>query len=202
MPAIIRIGLIELEHREFGIVLRRDPLIAEIAVDFVDSLDAADQQALQIKFRSDSQIEIDVERVVMRDKRPRRCAAVQRLHHRSFDFQEAARYPVAAATSWMIFDRVTKTFRTSGFAIRSRYRCRYRVSTSSRPCHFSGSASMIFERKKISSTCTVSSPVFVRNRYPADADDVADIEQLVQFVIGLADRILLDVDLQLLAVLE
>ena len=42
-----RVGLVELEHRELGIVLRRDALVAEVAVDLVDPRHAADDEALQ-----------------------------------------------------------------------------------------------------------------------------------------------------------
>ena len=94
---VIRVGLIKLQHREFGIVVRRDPLIAEIAVDLVDALQAAHHQALQIQFRRDPQIQIDVERVVMRPERARRRAAVKRLEHGRLHFQKAVRLQVAAA---------------------------------------------------------------------------------------------------------
>ena len=94
---IVRVGLIELEHGELGIVLRRDAFVAEIAIDLVDALQAAHHQALQIQLRRDAQIQIDIERVVVRDERPRRRAAVEGLQHGRFHFQKAARLPVAGA---------------------------------------------------------------------------------------------------------
>ena len=103
-----------------GLCCVETPFVAEIAIDFVDALEAAHYQPLQVQLRRDSQIEIDIERVVMRDERTRRRAAVERLHHRRFDFDETALRPIAAAMSEMIFARVTKIFRDSGFAIRSR----------------------------------------------------------------------------------
>ena len=87
---VVGVGLIKLEHGELGVVPRRDALIAEVAVDLVHALQAADDQALQVQLRRDAQVQIDVERVVMRDEGPRRGAAVQRLHHGRFDFDEAA----------------------------------------------------------------------------------------------------------------
>ncbi len=44
--AVIAVGLIELEHRKFGILMRRDAFVAKIAIDFVDALDAADDAAV------------------------------------------------------------------------------------------------------------------------------------------------------------
>ena len=87
---VVGVGLVELEHREFGIVLRRDAFVAEVAVDFVDALEAADDQALEVELGRDAQVEVDVERVVMRDEGARRGAAVERLHHGRLDFDEAA----------------------------------------------------------------------------------------------------------------
>ena len=93
---VVAVGLVELEHRELGVVLRRDPLVPEVAVDLVDPLDAADRQPLQIQLRRDAQEQLHVERVVMRHERPRQRAAGDRLHHRRLDFEVAARVQEAA----------------------------------------------------------------------------------------------------------
>ena len=86
----IRIGLIPFEHREFGVVLIRQPLVAEVAVDFVDLLEAADDQPLQIKLGRDARVKVDVERFVVRDERARRRAGRQRRKHRRLDFDVAS----------------------------------------------------------------------------------------------------------------
>ena len=86
-----RVRLVELEHRELGIVLRRQPFVAEVAVDLEDALEAADHEPLQVELGRDAQVEIEVERVVVGDERPRRGAAGDRLHHRRLDLEEAAR---------------------------------------------------------------------------------------------------------------
>ena len=39
------VGLVELEHGELGVVLARQPLVAEVAADLVDPLEAAHHQA-------------------------------------------------------------------------------------------------------------------------------------------------------------
>jgi hypothetical protein len=40
--AVVRVGLVELQHRELGIVPGGQPLVAEVAVDLIDALEAAD----------------------------------------------------------------------------------------------------------------------------------------------------------------
>ena len=87
--AVLAVGLVELEHREFRIVLRGDPLVTEIAIDLVDPLEAADDQPLQVQLGRDPQEQRHVERVVMRDERPRERATGNRLHHRRLDFEVA-----------------------------------------------------------------------------------------------------------------
>ena len=68
----------------------RDPLVAEVAVDLVDPRDAADQEPLQEQLGRDAQIEVDVQRVVMRLERPRRGPPGDVVHHRRLDLEEAA----------------------------------------------------------------------------------------------------------------
>ena len=70
---IVGVRLIKLQHRELGIVLRRDALIAEVAIDLVDAIESADHQPLEIQLRRDAQEQIHVEGVVMR--RRKACAA-------------------------------------------------------------------------------------------------------------------------------
>ena len=89
--AVVRVGPVQLEHRELGVVPGRHALVAEIAIDLVDALEAADHQALEIQLRRDAQVHVHVERVVVRDERPRGRAAGDRLHHRRLDFDEIAR---------------------------------------------------------------------------------------------------------------
>ena len=96
--AIIGVGLVELQHRELGIVMRGEALVAEVAIDLVDALQPAHHQPLQVQLRRDAQVEIDIERVVVRDERPRRRAAVERLHHGRFHLDEAARFQLRGAT--------------------------------------------------------------------------------------------------------
>ena len=87
---IIRIGLIELQHGELGVVLGADAFVAEVAVDLVDAVEAADDQALEVQLRRDAQKEVHIEGVVVGGEGPRRRAAGDLLHHRRFDFEIAA----------------------------------------------------------------------------------------------------------------
>ena len=88
--AVIGVCLIKLEHRELGIVPRRNPLIPEVAINLVHAVEPANREPLQIQLRRNPQIKIDVQRVVMRHKRPCDRASRDGLHHRRFDFNETA----------------------------------------------------------------------------------------------------------------
>ena len=57
--------LVELHHRELGVVAGRDALVAEDAADLVDPLHAADDQPLEVQLQRDPQVQLQVERVVM-----------------------------------------------------------------------------------------------------------------------------------------
>jgi hypothetical protein len=84
-------GPVELEHGELGVVPGRDALVAEVAVDLVDLLQAADHQALEVQLGRHAQVEIQIERVVVGDERPGRRAAGDVVHHRRLDFEKTAR---------------------------------------------------------------------------------------------------------------
>ncbi len=87
---VVRVGLVELEHGELGVVFRADALVAKVAVDLVDAVEAADDQPLQVELRSDAQEEVEVERVVVRGEGLSGCAARDLVHHGGFDFEVAA----------------------------------------------------------------------------------------------------------------
>ncbi len=89
---VVLIRLVELEHGELGVVPRGDALVAKVAVDLEHFLQPADHQALQVELRRDAQEKLHIERVVMRNERPRRRAAGNGLHHRRLDFEVAARH--------------------------------------------------------------------------------------------------------------
>src|SRR6476469_347322 len=61
-PAIIRVRLVELQHRELRIVLRRDTFVAEIPVNLIHSLHSTHDESLEIEFRSDPKKQVKIER--------------------------------------------------------------------------------------------------------------------------------------------
>ena len=89
--AVVGVGLVALHHGELGVVLAVDALVAEVAVDLEDLLQAADQQPLQVEFGRDAQVEVHVQRVVVRLKGPGGRPAGDRLHHGRLHLDEAAR---------------------------------------------------------------------------------------------------------------
>ena len=68
---------------------RRDAFVAKIAVDLEHFLHAADHQPLEVELGRDAQIQVGIERVVMRNERARRSAARNRVHHRRLDLEVA-----------------------------------------------------------------------------------------------------------------
>ena len=88
--AIVRIGRVELKHRELGIVARRQTLVAEVTIDLEHPFNATHHQALEIQLWRDAQIQIHIEAVVVRDKGSCRSTAGHHLHHRCLDFEIAA----------------------------------------------------------------------------------------------------------------
>ena len=86
--AVVGVRLVPLEHRELGVVLERDALVAEVLADLVDPLEPADDQALEVELRRDAQVVVGVERVVVRHERLCECAAVARLEDGRLDLDE------------------------------------------------------------------------------------------------------------------
>ncbi len=80
--------MIHLQHRELRVVTARDSFVAENPTNFENAIEAAHEHALQPEFSCDAQEEVDIERVVMGDKRPRRRPARRVFQHRRFYFDE------------------------------------------------------------------------------------------------------------------
>ena len=95
--AVVRVGLVPLDHRELGVVLERHALVAEVLAELVDPLEAAHDQALEVQLGGDAQVERAVELVVMRRERARARAAVERLQDRRLDLDEARAVEIRAA---------------------------------------------------------------------------------------------------------
>ena len=69
--AVVGVGLVHLQRGELRVVPHVHPLVAEDAADFIHALHAAHNQALEVQFRRDAQVHVDVQRVVVGDERPR-----------------------------------------------------------------------------------------------------------------------------------
>ena len=164
---VVRVGLVGLEHRELGVVLVRDALVAEVLAELVDLLEAADDQPLQVELGRDPQVERAVERVVVGGERPRERAAVERLQHRRLDLQEAALVEEAAHRR----DQPACAARTARAPPRWRSgRARgggSAVSTSASPWYLSGGGRSDFASSVHASTRSDSSPRRVRNGAPS-----------------------------------
>lgn len=63
---IVCVGPVEFNHCELRIVPRTDPFVSVDAADFVDSLDTANHQSLEVQLQRDPQEQLHVESVVMR----------------------------------------------------------------------------------------------------------------------------------------
>lgn len=66
-----------------------DTFVTEVTVDFEYTLEATNHQTLEVQFRRDTQVHVEIQRIVMGDKRTRRRAAWDHLHHRRFNFHKA-----------------------------------------------------------------------------------------------------------------
>ena len=86
--AVVGVGLVELEHRELGVVPRREALVAEDPPDLEHLVEAADHEALEVELGRHAQVEVGVERVVVRDERARRGPAGDRVQQRRLHLDE------------------------------------------------------------------------------------------------------------------
>ena len=94
--AVVGVRLVPLEHRELGVVLVGDALVAEVLRELVHALEPADDEALEVELGGDAEVEVGVELVVVRHERARERAAVARLQHGRLDLDEALGVEVAA----------------------------------------------------------------------------------------------------------
>lgn len=95
-PVVIGIRLIQFQQREFGVVARVHTLVAEHAAQLVHLLKAADDQPLEMQLQRDAEVEVDVERIMMRDEGARIGAAGHVVQDRRFHLQKSALVEIAA----------------------------------------------------------------------------------------------------------
>lgn len=95
-----------------------DPFVTEVTVDLEDAFEAANHQTLEVQFRRDTQVHVQIQRVMMGDERTRGSAARDHLHHRGFYFHKAAaNHELTDARG--ICERTLKVLRDSSLEIRS-----------------------------------------------------------------------------------
>ncbi|CDL57796.1 FIG00640621: hypothetical protein [Klebsiella pneumoniae] len=87
---VIRISHVEFHHGELWVMTNGDPFVTEVTVDLEDAFEAANHQTLEVQFRRDTQVHVQIQRVMMGDERTRGSAARDHLHHRGFYFHKAA----------------------------------------------------------------------------------------------------------------
>ena len=80
---------IKLAHGEFGVMLGRGALVAKTPVDFKNLFKAADDQALEVEFRGDTQVKLHIQSVVVGCKGLGRGAARNGVKHGGFHFEKA-----------------------------------------------------------------------------------------------------------------
>ena len=84
----IRIGHVKLANGKLGIVGHIDTLVPEHTTNFVHAIKSADDQLLEVQLRRDTEIQIEVEIVMMSDEWLGCSASSKHRHHRSLDLHK------------------------------------------------------------------------------------------------------------------
>src|SRR6185437_3186991 len=197
---VVGVGLVELEHGELRIVLRRDALIAEVAVDLVHALQPAHHQTFQVKLRRNAQIEVNVESVVMSDERARGRSSGDRLHHGCFDFDVTASVKKTA-------DRLDNLAALDEDLAHVLVHDQVHITLAITQLHVLQTVPFLWQWQEIFAE---EGDLFHMDgqlsgtraeQVSADANVIAQIEQLKKIETLVADSVLLYVDLQLLPAL-
>ena len=93
---VVGVGLVELDHRELGVVADVDALVAEVLAHLVDALHAADDAALEVELGRDAEIELEIEGVGLGHEGAGRRPRGDGREHWGLDLEEAARVEVLA----------------------------------------------------------------------------------------------------------
>lgn len=84
----IGVGPVELASGELGVVGKVNALIAELAAQFVHTLEAADNKHFQVQLGGNTHEQIHVQVIMMGDERLGGSTTGDGVHHRSFDLSE------------------------------------------------------------------------------------------------------------------
>ncbi len=93
---IIDVCLIHFHRGKFGVVRRIHPFVAEDSAQFVHLFKSAHDETFQIQFGLNSQVHVQIERVVMRFERPRVRPDLDGQKNGSVRFQEALFVEISA----------------------------------------------------------------------------------------------------------
>mmetsp|Transcript_31920 Transcript_31920/g.43766 ORF Transcript_31920/g.43766 Transcript_31920/m.43766 type:complete len:171 (-) Transcript_31920:694-1206(-) len=81
---VVGVGPVELHAGEFGVVGEIDAFVAELATDFVDTVEAADDEHFEVELGGDAEVHVEVEIIVVGFKGTGRGATSDLIHHRCF----------------------------------------------------------------------------------------------------------------------
>ena len=191
----VAVGLVELEHRELGVVPGGDAFVAEVAVDLVDLLHASDREPLQVELGGDAQIQLHPQRVVVRLERTRDRPSGDRLEHGSFDLNIAPLVEKAA-------DRLNEA--ASGNERLSRVWIRDEVEVALAVADFDVGQAVPFLRERLHSLRQKRERLDPDRKLSGlrpeertlDPDEVPQVEVLVDREVPLRDRVLPYIDLE------
>ena len=93
---VITVSLVDLHHRELRVVVGVDILVPEVLGDLKNLIKPADDQALEVEFRCDTEVELLLEVVVVGGERSGVGAAVDRLEGGGLKLQVIALEEVLA----------------------------------------------------------------------------------------------------------
>ena len=88
-PVVILVLHIQFHAGKFRVVAAVHTLVAEVLADFVDTLETAHDEAFQVKLCGDAQVEVHVERVMVRDERSGAGTSGDGLEDGRFHFRVA-----------------------------------------------------------------------------------------------------------------
>ncbi len=86
--AVVGIRLVELEHRELGVVAGRQPLVAKHPGNLEHPLKATHGKPLEVQLRGDAQVQVNVEGVVVGGERACGGTTRNRVEHGGLDLDE------------------------------------------------------------------------------------------------------------------
>ena len=89
-PQIVLVRDVEFHDGKLGVVRTVHALVAEVARKLVNPFEAAHDQAFEVQLVGNTQVERDVQGVVVRDEGTSRCTARDGLQHGRFHFQITA----------------------------------------------------------------------------------------------------------------